>query len=106
MNPPKFFDLPNNDGVVRPEIAAKWVANSPLAFVDEYVPVLKSYRAIAMDVGDRDTLMGSNKQMDEELTRLGVTHTFELYDGDHMSGVKVRFETKVLPFFSTNLKAK
>ena len=30
MNPPKFFDLPAQDGAVRPEIAAKWVANSPL----------------------------------------------------------------------------
>jgi enterochelin esterase-like enzyme len=103
-NPPKFFDLPNQDGVPHPEIAAKWVANSPLAFVDQYVPNLKTYRAIAMDVGDMDNLMSSNKQMDESLTRLGVVHTFEIYEGTHGNRVRERFESKVLPFFSANLK--
>ena len=49
---------------------------------------------------------GSNKQMDEALTRLGVTHTFEIYEGNHTNRVKERFEAKVLPFFSTNLKAQ
>ncbi len=105
-NPPKYYDLPNQDGVLHPEIAAKWVANSPLAFVDQYLPSLKTYRAIAMDVGDMDTLMSSNKQMDESLTRLGVAHTFEIYEGNHGNRVKERFETKVLPFFSTNLKTQ
>jgi enterochelin esterase-like enzyme len=104
MNPPKFYDLPNQDGVVRPEIAAKWVANSPLAFVDQYGQSLKSYRAIAMDVGDQDNLAASNKLMDESLTRLGVMHTFEVYEGNHGNRVKERFETKVLPFFSEYLK--
>jgi S-formylglutathione hydrolase FrmB len=106
MNPPKFFDLPNQDGVLHPEIAAKWVANSPLAFVDQYVAALKSYRSIAMDVGDMDNLMATNKDMDQALTRLGVTHTFEIYEGTHGNRVKERYETKVLPFFSTNLKGK
>ena len=31
-------------------------ANSPLAFVDQYIGNLKQYRAIAMDVGDQDGL--------------------------------------------------
>ena len=47
--------LPTKDGVVQPLIAAKWVANSPLVMVDQYVPSLKQYRAIAMDVGNEDT---------------------------------------------------
>ena len=105
-NPPKFYDLPTQDGTLHPEIAAKWIANSPLAFVDQYGPALKQYRAIAMDVGDQDGLAASNKQMDEALTRLGVLHTFEVYEGNHGNRVKERFETKVLPFFSANLKAQ
>lgn len=104
QNPPKFFDLPGENGAVRPEIAAKWIANSPLAMVDQYVPNLKKYRAVMMDVGLQDGLAASNKQMDESLTRLGVTHTFETYEGDHMNHVKDRFADKVLPFFSDNLK--
>jgi len=103
QNPPKFFDLPTQDGVVKPEIAAKWIANSPLAFVDEYVPELKRYHAIMMDVGLQDGLAATNKQMDEELTRLGVPHHFETYEGDHTNRVPQRFEEKLLPFFSQNL---
>jgi S-formylglutathione hydrolase FrmB len=104
MNPPKFFDLPTEDGVVHPEIVAKWIANSPLAMVDQYVPNLKNYHAVMMDVGLQDGLATSNKQMDESLTRLGVKHMFETYEGNHTNRVKERFETKVLPFFSENLK--
>jgi S-formylglutathione hydrolase FrmB len=102
-NPPKFFDLPTEDGKVRPEIAAKWIANSPLAMVDQYVANLKEYHAFKMDVGLQDGLSVSNKEMDASLTELGVPHTFETYEGDHMNRVKERFETKVLPFFSENL---
>lgn len=105
-NPPKFFDLPAEDGVTHPEIAAKWIANSPLAFVDQYVPNLKRYRAITMDVGNQDNLAATNKMMDESLTRLGVTHTFEVYEGTHGNRVKERFETKLLPFFSEHLSAQ
>jgi enterochelin esterase-like enzyme len=106
MNPPQFFDLPEKDGEFRPLIAAKWVANSPLVMVDQYVPNLKRYRAIVMDVGLQDPLIGNNKDLDQALTRLGVTHTFETYEGTHTSRVKERFATSVLPFFSTNLVDK
>lgn len=103
MNPPLFFDLPNKDGRFYPDIAAKWVANSPLAMVDQYVPNLKRYRAIAMDCGLQDTLIGSNQEFDQELTRLGVQHTFETFEGEHSNHLKDRIEQKVLPFFSANL---
>ncbi|HLK49521.1 MAG TPA: alpha/beta fold hydrolase [Bryobacteraceae bacterium] len=103
QNPPKFFDLPNENGTVKPEIAAKWIANSPLAMVDQYVTNLKQYRAIMMDVGLQDGLAASNEQLDASLTRLGVPHQFETYEGDHTNRVKQRFEIKVLPFFSENL---
>jgi S-formylglutathione hydrolase len=101
--PPLFFDQPTEDGKFRPEIAAKWVANSPLAMVDQYLGSLKRFKSIAMDVGTRDTLAGSNRQLDALLTQFDIPHTFETYDGDHTSNVKDRFEQKVLPFFSTNL---
>lgn len=104
LNPPQYFDLPTKDGVVQPLIAAKWIANSPLVMVDQYVPSLKQYNAIAIDVGDKDPLGAANNDLDQALTRLGVAHTFELYDGDHGNRVRERFQTKVIPFFSKNLK--
>jgi enterochelin esterase-like enzyme len=101
--PPLFFDQPTEDGKFRPEIAAKWVANSPLAMVDQYLGSLKKLKAIAMDVGLQDTLANSNMQLDALLTQFDIVHTFETYEGDHTNHVRDRVEQKVLPFFSTNL---
>jgi enterochelin esterase-like enzyme len=102
-NPPKYFDLPTKDGAVQPLIAAKYIANSPLVMIDQYVTNLKKYHAIMGDVGTQDTLAASNRQMDEIFTTFGITHTFETYEGDHTNHEKDRFEQKVLPFFSNNL---
>ena len=44
------------DGVPQPDVLAKWAANAPLAFIDQYIDNLREYRAIAMDVGDQDGL--------------------------------------------------
>jgi S-formylglutathione hydrolase len=40
-NPPFFFDLPVKDGKVQPDVAARWVANAPLAIIDQYIPNLR-----------------------------------------------------------------
>jgi enterochelin esterase-like enzyme len=103
---PPFFDLPTKDGEVQPLIAAKWIANSPLVMVDQYVPALRSMRAIALDVGNQDPFVGTNTQLGESLTRLGVIHTFEIYDGDHGNRIRERFESQVLRFFSQHLSAR
>jgi enterochelin esterase-like enzyme len=102
-NPPQFFDLPTKDGQVVPEVAAKWIANSPLAMVDQYWTNLKKYKAFKMDVGLQDGLAASNKEMDASLTQLGVSHQFETYEGDHTNHVKERWVESVVPFFSNSL---
>lgn len=102
-NAPDFFDLPTKDGELQPLVAAKWVANSPLVFVDQYVPSLRSMRAIAIDIGDQDPFVATNRQLADALTRLDVPHTFDVYQGDHGNRVRERFETQVLPFFSRHL---
>jgi S-formylglutathione hydrolase FrmB len=104
-NPPDFFDLPTKNGEIDPLIAGKWLANSPLLLVDQYVPSLKRYRAIALDVGNMDPLGADNVKLDAELTRLRIQHGFEMYDGDHGNRVKERFASKLLPFFSQHLDA-
>jgi enterochelin esterase-like enzyme len=103
LNPPTYFDLPTKDGEILPLIAAKWAANSPLVMVDQYVPGLKMYRAIAIDVGTKDPFIATNTQLDQALTRLGVAHEFETYEGDHGNRITARFAAKVLPFFSAHL---
>ncbi len=106
LNPPQYFDLPTKDGQVQPLVAAKWIANSPLLMVDQYVSNLKQYRAIALDVGTQDPFLTTNTQLHEALTRLGVENHFESYDGDHGNRIRARFAEKVLPFFSSNLAAQ
>ena len=50
----------------------KWAANSPVAMLDQYVPNLKKYNAIALDIGLQDTLITSNKVFVEALKRFGI----------------------------------
>ena len=104
-NPPLFFDLPVKDGQPQPLVVAKWVANSPLAMIDQYITNLKKYHAIMGEVGTEDGLAAANRQLDQVLTDFGVAHTFETYEGNHTNRVPQRFEQKVLPFFSDNLSS-
>jgi S-formylglutathione hydrolase len=104
-NPPLFLDLPVKDGKVRPDIVAKWVANSPLEMIGQHVEELKKYYAIAIEIGTKDTLLASNKQLHDAMTRLRIPHYYEEYDGDHTNKVRERIERSVLPFFSKNLVA-
>lgn len=104
-NPPLFLDLPVKDGKVRPDIVAKWVANSPLEMLEQHADNLKKYYAIAVDIGTSDGLLASNKQLHEAMTRLRIPHDYEEYDGDHTNRVRERIERNMLPFFSKNLAA-
>jgi S-formylglutathione hydrolase len=103
-NPPLFFDLPYKDGEVQPAVAAKWAANAPLAMIDQYILNLRKMHAIAMDAGDKDEPIASTvRTLDQILTSYDIPHAFEIYPGNHVSGIADRMETKTLPFFSKNL---
>lgn len=103
QNPPLYLDLPVKDGKPQPLIEAKWDANAPLAMLDQYVPNMKEFHAIALDVGTKDGLMTSIEELDRAMTTFGIHHTFETYEGTHVSGIQMRMEKKVMPFFSENL---
>jgi S-formylglutathione hydrolase FrmB len=104
QNPPYYFDWPFENGDLRPEIARKWTANSPLVLVDQYVPALRSFSGIFLDVGDEDNLAGSNRNLEASLTRLEVPHGWELYQGTHGNRIGQRFIDNVMPFFTAHLK--
>jgi enterochelin esterase-like enzyme len=102
-NPPLFLDLPMKDGVAQPDILAKWTANAPLAFVDQYIGSLRQYRAISIDVGDQDGLRVDSGKLHDVLDKYGIANSFEVYEGTHTSKVADRFQNHVIPFFSKNL---
>jgi S-formylglutathione hydrolase FrmB len=100
-NPPLYLDLPI--GEAQSSVLARWAANAPLAFVDQYIRQLRDLRAIAIDVGDKDNLKADAGKLHDVLTTYGIAHEFEIYAGTHTSHVAVRFQDYVIPFFSRTL---
>jgi S-formylglutathione hydrolase FrmB len=102
-NPPLYLDLPTKDGQPQLDVLAKWTANAPLAFIDQYIGNLRQYRAIAIDVGDQDGLRVDTAKLHDVLDKYGIANAFEMYTGTHTSKVADRFQNHVIPFFSQNL---
>jgi S-formylglutathione hydrolase FrmB len=103
--PPFYLDLPTKDGAPQPDVIAKWAANAPLAFIDQWIGNLRRYRAIAIDVGDKDGLRADSGKLHDALDRYGIANTFEIYAGTHTSKVADRFQNHVMPFFHRTLCA-
>jgi S-formylglutathione hydrolase FrmB len=101
--PPFYLDLPTKDGATQADVLARFAANSPLAFIDQWIGNLRRYRAIAIDVGDQDGLRVDSGKLHDALDRYQVANTFEIYPGTHTSKVADRFQNHVLPFFHRTL---
>ncbi|WP_448657936.1 alpha/beta hydrolase [Sphingomonas sp. CJ99] len=93
----------NPDGTVDPVFAARISANAPLVMLPQYLGALGQYEAIAIDIGDKDFLLGSVQQFRAGLQQFGVKHEWELYEGDHVNRIAQQFGKKVLPFFQAHL---
>lgn len=104
-NPPLYLDLPTKNGAPQLDVLAKWAANAPLDFIDQYIGNLRQYRAISIDVGDQDGLRADTTRLHEALDKYGIANGFEVYHGTHTSAVADRFQNHVMPFFSKNLCA-
>ena len=92
MNPPQFFDLPTKDGMlIPPSPPSGWPIRRWQWWIST-CRISRSTKPSRWTAGSRTALLGSNKEMDEALTRLGVTHTYETYEGDHTNRVKDRWE--------------
>ena len=102
--PPLYFDYPLVNGELDAQILTKWNANVPLMVIDQYIPNLRTYQAIAIEVGLQDGLIGGNKAISDVLTSYGIEHVYETYEGNHTNKVAERYETRVLPFFSRELE--
>ena len=102
-NPPLYLDLPTKEGQPQPEVLAKWTANAPLAYIDQYIDNLREYHGISIDVGDQDGLRGDSAKLHAVLDKYGIADSFEVYEGTHTSKVADRFQNHVIPFFSRNL---
>ena len=77
-NPPLYLDLPTKDGAVQQDVIARWAANAPLAFVDQYIGALRQYRGIAIDVGDQDGLRAGAGKLHDILDTYGIANVYEV----------------------------
>lgn len=103
--PPFYLNLPTENGEPQPAVYADYAAGALTSLIHQYVPELKRYTAIGMEIGDQDSFIESSIKMDTLMTAYGIEHRFETYDGDHLNRVPQRFEGNMLPFFSDYLKA-
>jgi enterochelin esterase-like enzyme len=79
-------------GKVIPEIWARWLAWDPVVMAPDHLDALKSMRHIYIDAGRSDEFyldLGA-RAFSRELTKGGVEHSFELFDGGHM-GIQYRY---------------
>jgi S-formylglutathione hydrolase FrmB len=75
------------DSVGRPveEIWSRWLARDPVRMAHQHGEALAGMRAIYLGAGLQDDFfldLGASAFSDE-LTRLGIAHSLELFDGDH-----------------------
>jgi enterochelin esterase-like enzyme len=103
--PPMFIDLPAADGKLLPEVLARWSANAPVIMLHQYLPALRSYHAIGLETGDKDFVaVEGAKRLHELLEGYSIAHAYDVYDGDHVNRIHERLISKLMPFFSAQLK--
>jgi enterochelin esterase-like enzyme len=79
-------------GRLIPEIWQRWLDRDPVRMVAGHVDELKALRHIHIEAGRSDEYMldVGIQALSAELRRLGVEHSFELFDGGH-GGIQYRY---------------
>lgn len=72
-------------GRLIPEVWERWLAHDPVRMAARHVEQLRALRHIHIEAGRRDEYMldVGIQALSAELRRLGVEHSFELFDGGH-----------------------
>ena len=102
---PLYLNVPYTDtGEIDPEISAKFMANTTLSMLDQYVYNLQT---IGLDAGNQDMgISGATKKLHERLEINQISHDYEAYEGDHLNRIAERIYQKVLPFFTQHLQSQ
>jgi hypothetical protein len=79
-------------GRLIPDVWAQWLECDPVRMAEPHAEALRSLRRIYLDAGRQDEFfldLGA-QAFSDELSRLGVEHTLELFDGRH-GGTSYRY---------------
>jgi hypothetical protein len=79
-------------GRLVPDVWAQWLECDPVRMVESHAEALRSLRRIYLDAGRQDEsfLDLGAQAFSDELTRTGVRHSLELFDGHH-GGISYRY---------------
>jgi enterochelin esterase-like enzyme len=80
------------------------IADASVKMLDESAASLGRLYSIAINAGTKDATLASNRQLHASMTRLGIPHSYEEYDGGRAE-VTERVESRLVPFFSRMLTA-
>lgn len=90
-----------------PVVLAKFQKNIVSIAIPELLPAIHKLKAIYIDYGEEDEfshIPGGARAVSAQLALSGVPHILEAYAGNHGDHVRERVETRVLPWFSQQLK--
>lgn len=100
-NKPHLFDLPFDEksGELRPGIWKKWKEKDPVEIVKTKAAVLKNFGVVHLDSGRKDEfhLDIGTRMFCDALTRAGVAHQFEEFDGGHFN-IQFRYDVSLRKF--------
>ncbi|MDB4874481.1 MAG: esterase [Gemmatimonadetes bacterium] len=85
-----------------PEVARQFDEHTPVLMIPRYRANLAAMRGVQLDIGEQDNMVDPRDAMrvDTALTKAGVPHVFQLFQGDHVNRIGARLENAVFPFFS------
>ena len=81
----------------------RWLRSALARSVPQRAGDLRRLR-IELDVGDQDPLLPETRSFVVALGAASIDHAFFVFPGDHVRGVRARFETGVLEFFDRGFR--
>ncbi|HXD30345.1 MAG TPA: alpha/beta fold hydrolase [Pyrinomonadaceae bacterium] len=110
QRPPFFADFPYQEReghlVENPEVFARWRSHMPLYTIDENKANLMKLRGIFFDYGTKEEFSHvkiASQLFSKGLAERNIPHGLEVYDGTHVSKIRERVESRLMPFFSEKL---
>ena len=107
--PPLYFSFPfvraDSGWFPNPAVLARWDANVPMRILTSRAGALRRLRALQLDHGRRDEGVPLRDALafDSALTRAGIRHAFDVYDGGHFDDPAERLAGHIFLFFSRAL---
>jgi S-formylglutathione hydrolase FrmB len=105
--PPFYSDLPvtvvGGEIIPQERVAARWTSQMVVPNLERDAFRIRQLKAIGFDAGRQDQFTHiplSLVDLDRGLSRLRISHRFEMYNGDHNSGVPDRITKVMLPFLA------